>query len=240
MDRSISIVVPVYNEGVLVWRSIRRLIAALKIHKYRRYEIILIENGSRDDSLKYCQQLSQQYPKQVMTSQLDYPSYGQAIKTGILMAKNELIVIFNVDYWDVNFLTEALTLMPPAEIVVGSKTLVTSRDERPAIRKLTTYFFNSLIRLIFNFQGTDTHGIKVIDRDLAVRLVKKCRALNELLDTELILRACREKRRYFELPVKVHEVRPSRYNNWRRAYNTSIDMLTVFKTKIYDLSHQRR
>jgi glycosyltransferase involved in cell wall biosynthesis len=240
MNRSVSIVIPVHNEGFFVYRSTRSLIEKLKNKKFAQFEIVLIENGSSDNSLEMCHKLKDKFPQIINVIEQPIASYGQAIKTGILAATKQHVVIFNVDLWDINFLIEAKSLMPPAEIVVGSKTLAASRDERPISRRLMTYFFNSFLKIVFNFQGTDTHGIKIIDRELAVRLVKKCRALNELLDTELILRICRENHRYFELPIRVKEVRPSRYNNFRRAKNTLADISTVFRTKIYDLSHLRR
>jgi glycosyltransferase involved in cell wall biosynthesis len=238
--QSVSIVIPVYNESLYLQRSVKRLVKALTLQHTGAQEIILVENGSRDDSLAVCHKLQKRYPKLIKVLTLGSASFGQALKAGINAATMEYVVIFNADFWSVDFMEKALSLMPPATVVVASKTLVMSRDRRPFIRRWVTYIFNSILRLIFNFQGTDTHGIKVMSREAIAKLINVCRAKNELLDTELIIRLSRKRNIYLELPIEVKETRPSRYNNWSRLYNTMIDIYTVFGSKLYDLSRHRR
>lgn len=228
----ISAIIPVYNEEKYLNNSIEKLIAKLKKNEkfIPTYEILLIENGSKDNSFNECRKLEKKY-NFVKTFSLNSPSYGQAIKTGILKAKNRIIVVFNVDFWDINFLKKGLKLIDRCDIVIGSKTLIPTKDQRPLYRSLTTYFFNALLRIIFNFPGTDTHGLKIMKKGSILPLVKRCYARNELFDTELILRACKEKLTLAELPVNVKEIRPSRYNNIKRIYNTSKDLSLIFKAK---------
>lgn len=240
--RALSIIIPVYNEGEFLKSSITNLIKRIKKEKTfssLKYEILLVENGSRDDSLQKCKNLERNCGV-VKTYHLGFSSYGEAIKMGILKAKYPLVVIFNVDYWDIDFLKRALELIDKCDIVVGSKTLIPSRDKRPLLRKETTYFFNLLLRIIFNFPGTDTHGLKVLRKDKIIPLAKRCYAQRELFDTEMILRACKQKLVLTELAVEVKEVRPSRYNNLRRIYNTSRDLFTIFNYKYLNGVFYRR
>ncbi|VYS79458.1 putative glycosyltransferase EpsJ [Blautia hansenii] len=54
----LSVIVPVYNTRVYLERCIESLVK----QTYLRLEIILVDDGSKDGSEKYCDQLVGQYP----------------------------------------------------------------------------------------------------------------------------------------------------------------------------------
>ena len=228
-----SIIIPVYNEEAILEKQIALLLKSLKIHfpspRYR-WEIIFVENGSQDNSRKIIEKLATKNPA-IKPLYLPSPSYGQALKLGLEKVKHPISVIFNLDFFDLSFLQKALPLVPACDIIIGSKTLSSSRDKRPISRSLTTYFFNILLRIIFNYPGTDTHGIKVLKQKPISSILPKIIAKNELFDTELVLRAHRQGLIITELPVEVSEIRSSRYNNLKRIRNTFIDGCLIFKKK---------
>ena len=71
------------------------------------YEIILIENGSTDASFRLCEYLAKKYSV-IVVRKLVVKSYGSAVKKGLELAKGKIIVLFNVDYFDVDFLKKSL------------------------------------------------------------------------------------------------------------------------------------
>lgn len=230
--KNFSIVIPAYNEETVLEKSLLSLANKLKIEfPSNTYEILLIENGSQDQTLAIAKNLSSKF-KFLRVFHLPKPSYGGALRKGILEAKNENLVIFNVDFWNISFLKKALKLLENDDIIIGSKTLIASQDLRPLHRRLLTHFFNILLKIFFNFPGSDTHGIKVFKKRRFIPLVKKCRAYHELFDTELILRASKKGLILTELPIRVREIRPTRYNNLKRAINTLKDLILIFKTKL--------
>lgn len=232
-NNKFSIIIPVYNEERFLKKSIDSLVEEINRDKFLsffKYEILLIDNGSSDDSLKTCEDLGRKYDF-FKVYHLHQTSYGQAIKKGILEAKHFSLVIFNVDYWDIDFLKIALSLIDKCDIVIGSKTLVSSGDQRPWHRRQITYFFNAFLKIFLNFPGSDTHGIKVMKRKKVIPLTSHIYSQNELFDTELILKASKQNFVLTELPVDVKEVRPSRYNNSKRIYNTLKDLFIIFKFK---------
>ena len=158
-------------------------------------------------------------------------SYGAALKRGILAAKFDRVAIVNVDFWDLKFLRRAHQLLGVCDIVNGSKALIASRDGRPFIRRQLTVWFNILLRIGFGFPGTDTHGIKFFRRRPFLPLAKNCLTQNELFDTELVLRGCKLGLILAELPITVREIRPTRYNPWRRIGNTLTDIGLIVKYK---------
>ena len=44
------------------------------------------------------------------------PDYGEALRTGLLEASGEIAVIFDVDYYDLDFLKEALELLDASDV----------------------------------------------------------------------------------------------------------------------------
>lgn len=230
--KKFSIVIPAYNEEAILEKSLLSLISKLKTEfPPNTYEILLIENGSQDQTLAIAKSLALKF-KFFQVFHLSKPSYGGALRKGILEAKNENLVIFNVDFWDISFLKKALKLLANADIVIGSKTLIASHDLRPLHRRLLTHFFNVALKILFNFPGSDTHGIKVFKKKKFVPLMKKCQAYHELFDTELILRASKKGLVLTELPIKVREIRPTRYNNLKRGINTLKDLILIFRAKL--------
>ena len=53
----LSIIIPVYN----AMHTIQRCVDSIEKAKYKDYEIILIEDGSKDNSLSICRRLSEKY-----------------------------------------------------------------------------------------------------------------------------------------------------------------------------------
>lgn len=226
---NVSIIFPVHNEAKLLVHSLRSLLNELKKHFNEPFEIILVENGSWDDSWNICREFQKKFPDLVQISHLSNPSYGHAIREGIFLSKSEYIILFNVDFWDVQFLVKSIKLLSSCDIVVGSKTLIMSKDERPFIRKQITYWFNVLLRAFYNFPGTDTHGIKALKKKTILPIAHSCYPLNELYDTQLVLRACKKRLTYIEIPISVKEKRPSRYSPVKRTINLIYDLIIIFK-----------
>jgi len=226
---SVSIVMPIHNEDKSLAHSLYLLLKSLKKNVKTQYEVILIENGSIDKSWDICNEFKKKYPDIIQTVHLSTRSYGLAIREGIYQSNCDHIILFNVDFWSISFLLKSIELLGSCDIVVGSKTLITSNDNRPLLRRQITYWFNVLLRAFYNFPGTDTHGIKALKKKSILPIAKSCYPLRELYDTQLVLRACKKKLMYIEIPVSVSEKRPTRYPALRRTINLLHDLVVIFK-----------
>jgi glycosyltransferase involved in cell wall biosynthesis len=223
----LTVLIPVYNEEVILVRSVTALIKALEPLKLD-YELLICENGSTDNTAALARALMAEHP-QIRLESLPEAGYGRALRYGIAEARGSFIVVFNIDFWDVGFLQQALELLESCDLVVGSKAAPGSRDRRPFFRRMITRSFTLLLRILFSFQGTDTHGIKVFRADRIVPVVQACETNNEILDTEILLRANRSGLRLCEIPVSVQEMRPSRYSLWRRVPSTFVDLIWLIR-----------
>ncbi len=217
---------PAHNEAELLETSVRAVVAGLR-REGRQYELLVVENGSRDGTRALADRLARDLPE-VRVHSLPRPDYGLALRTGLLTATGDVVVTFDVDYYDLGFLRDALALLErnadPVDLVVASKRAAGARDKRPRSRRVVTAGFTMLLRLGFGVRVSDTHGMKVMRRAALEPLARQCRFGTDLFDTELVLRAERAGAAVAELPVDVEERRPSRTPVWRRVPRTLLGL----------------
>jgi glycosyltransferase involved in cell wall biosynthesis len=218
----LSIVMPAHNERALLESSVGDVADGLRAAG-RAFELLVVENGSADGTLALAQRLADDVPE-VRVHTLPEADYGQALRTGLLAATGDVVITFDVDYYDLGFLGDALALMTdgdqPADIVLASKRAPGARDERPFVRRMVTATFSLLLRVAFGLRVSDTHGMKALRRAAVEPIARRCRFGTDLFDTELVLRAERVGLAIAELPVAVEERRPSRTPIWRRVPRT--------------------
>jgi glycosyltransferase involved in cell wall biosynthesis len=224
----ISIVMPAYNEAAMLETSVRAVVDGMRALG-RPFEVHVVENGSTDGTPAIAARLAEEIDE-VVTHSMRAADYGEALRTGLLEARGGIGVIFDVDYYDLGFLKQALELLDPADsptgpaIVVGSKRAPGARDDRSSLRRTATSVFSLILRRGFGLHVSDTHGMKVLNL-LALRdAVKACRSGADLFDTELILRAEHSGLVTAEVPVAVSELRPSRTSIARRVPRTLVGL----------------
>lgn len=228
---SISIVIPLYNEDKIVRRELRILKEGLSRVSLEDYEILLIENGSTDNTKQIVDKLAKD-DRKIRAFHLKKASYGNAIKKGIGEAKYENIFQFSIDFKSVDFIKKALELSPSFDIVVGSKLLPKSKDTRPLSRRLMTKLVAVLIKML-GYEGTDTHGLKYYKRKEISSIIDKIEVKHHFFDTELILRAQKLGVKITEVPVVVEEIRRARFPLLIRAkqvFTELVQLMLVSKT----------
>jgi glycosyltransferase involved in cell wall biosynthesis len=212
---------PAFNEAELLERSVGEVVVGLR-RLAAPFEVVIVQNGSRDDTPGIADALASTHPE-VSARHLRVADYGEALRDGLLAARGEVVVNFDVDYYDLDFVSDARDRLDAEDapaIVVGSKRAEGARDERSAVRRIVTWGFSSTLRVGFGLQVSDTHGMKAMRRSAVVPLAQACHSGTDLFDTELILRAQRAGLRAVELPVVCVERRPSRSPIWRRVPRT--------------------
>jgi glycosyltransferase involved in cell wall biosynthesis len=207
----LTVVLPAHNEADMLEESVREVATGLR-ERGRSFEIVVVENGSSDDTAAIANRLAGEFPE-LRALSLPEPDYGRALRAGLLAAVGAVVVNFDVDFCDLGFLDRAVPLVEPADgpaVVVGSKSMAGSDDTRTWQRRLVTGVFSSLLHYGFGLSVSDTHGVKAMRREAVAPLARHCRFGQDLFDTELILRAERAGLRSAEIPVEVIEKRPAR------------------------------
>jgi glycosyltransferase involved in cell wall biosynthesis len=215
----ISIVIPIYNEQAILHAAVVDLRERLAPLGWA-YEIILAENGSRDDTIMIATELSEKYPELRMLS-VGEPNYGKALRQGIIAARGEFVLCDEIDLCDTEFHRRAVEILESgrADMVIGSKLLGGAKDERPLFRHLASIVYTNILRSLLGFRGTDTHGLKAFRRETLLPVVNACLVEKDVFASELSIRAYRADLSVIEIPVRVMEKRPPSINLFKRVPN---------------------
>ncbi len=214
----VSIVIPVYNEEGILQGSVLELQQKLKPFGWS-YEILLCENGSRDRTVEIGKHMEAEHAPQVRMLSIGQPNYGLAMKTGILEARGTFVICDEIDLCDTEFYARALALLERSdtELVVGSKAMVGSNDQRPLFRRMATRVYNGMLRAVCQYSGTDTHGLKAFRREALTDTARRCVLDRDVFASEFVIRAHREGKKVLEIPFTVREKRPPSINLVKRV-----------------------
>lgn len=214
---SVSVVIPVHNEAGYLPPAIDRLFSELATVD-ADVAVVLAENGSTDGTAEVATQLIADRPA-LSVIELPTADYGAAMRAGFLAATTEWVVNFDIDYFSGAFLTTALA-QEDADIVLASKRAPGSDDRRSPFRRVATWGFNLLLRVLFRSGVSDTHGMKALRTKVVQDVAPAVVSTTDLFDTELVLRAERAGYRILEVPVVVEEQRESKSRLWKRVPRT--------------------
>jgi len=222
----LSVVLPAHNEVGLLGATVTSLVAGLD-DRAVSYEIVVVENGSTDGTLRLARLLAAQLAS-VKVLSLPNGDYGAALSAGFRAARGQVIASFDVDYYDLGFLDVALELVRSkgSQLVLASKRVTGSADRRPLRRRLLTAGFTQVLRLTLALEVSDAHGMKVVSRALDP-VIEQCSMRGSLFDVEMVLRAERASLEIVEVPATVIERRTPRSPVAKRAIESAIGIIRL-------------
>lgn len=224
MKTKLSIIFPTRNEEEIIKKTLSDVLGYLKNKKYT-YEILMVLNGCEDKTEEIIKQyqLNNKYLKIYKSK----AGYGYALKEGLKKSVGDYIVIFNVDFYDLNMLDLVDIDLYGKDFVIGSKMAHWSTDKRPLLRRIVSTLFNIYLKIMFGFKGSDTHGIKIMKRRVVDSVLKKCKTVSGIVDTEFVIRAQKLGFKFADFPVYLEEVRLPRFIN--RFLDTPRDINNLHK-----------
>ena len=93
MDGKISIIIPVYNVSSYIDRCVKRILN----QTYNNYEVILVDDGSTDDSYTKILDWSRKYPEKIRVFSQNNMGAGPARNRGLDEAISEYITFIDSD-----------------------------------------------------------------------------------------------------------------------------------------------
>lgn len=93
-DAEISIVVPALNEAENLPTLLERIDAALR---GRAYEVLIIDDGSRDQTPGVCKDLEQRFPVELIVRDAPVGGLSGAVLLGLSRASGEYLVVMDAD-----------------------------------------------------------------------------------------------------------------------------------------------
>lgn len=236
MGKIISVIVPAYNEEETIIRKIKETIKTLESYKSLDYEIIIIDDGSTDDTYNLVKEFSQKFNEKIRAETYQ-PNQGKgnALKRGTLLAKGDYILYMDADLdihpdQTIGFLK--LLEESGADAVVGSKTIKGSKAKVPLKRKILSGGYYFLVKLLFSLPVTDTQtGFKLFRKRALAECISRTSISGYAFDLELLAVLNAKKYKTIEGPVKINQSRMRRIN-LRDVFLIFRDTILIF-TRFY-------
>ena len=210
----ISIVIPLYNEEYSIKDVVDR------IPNHRLLEIIIVDDGSTDNSVKKIKEIKDKNIKIIQHEKNQ--GYGAALLSGLKHAIGDIIITMDSD--GQHNPEEIPNLIKPiidiqADLVVGSRYLGSSNYKVPLHARVGEYIISICLQLLYHQKVRNNQsGFRALNSQ-HVKIFNNIRDTKFGLCTEILFKAVHNKLRIFEVPININV----------REYGTSrVDLFKIF------------
>ena len=221
----LSVVIPCFNEEQRLPRTIEQIEAYLDGRK-TPYELILVDDGSSDETRRVMEAAAQRHPGVRIELLPHNRGKGRALAVGVKAASGDEILVTDADLstpiQELDKLQAAL--QSGAGIAIASRALRGSRVEvsQPIYRVLMGKGFNLIVQAVLLPGIWDTQcGFKLFRADVAHRVFANLITDGFGYDPEVLYRARKQGVRITEVPVVWRNSAPTKVS----AVRSSLDML---------------
>jgi dolichol-phosphate mannosyltransferase len=203
VNRTLSVVIPAYNEATNIVQTldhVHRALADLDVDA----EILVVDDGSTDGTGTLVLQVADRVPSVRLLRHASNRGFGAAYRTGVDLASRAHIVMVHGDNaWSAETLHELFGHVGTADIVVGytrrmwhSRTLV-----RTALSKTFTWLVNGITGNRLRYYN----GLQIHRADVLKALSIESHGFG--FQAEVLVKALRQTSTYLEIPMDLTERR---------------------------------
>jgi len=230
---ALSVVIPAFNEA----RRIGPTLAAVRSWLESRAvpaEIIVVDDGSRDGTADRAREALAGFEGSRIIAVPENRGKGAAVRTGVLEARGDLILVSDADLSTPIEEVEKLRarIEEGADIVIGSRALLGAdlQVRQRALRESMGKFFNRLVRGLVLKGVPDTQcGFKLFHREAARAVFSESRVCGFCFDVEILALASRQGLCVRQVPVV-----------WRNSPHSRVRLIRSSLRMIADLVRLRR
>jgi dolichyl-phosphate beta-glucosyltransferase len=199
----VSIVIPLHNEQHRMYENITKVIRYGEKYLGMQFEILLVDNGSTDDTYLYAKQLQATY-RPVKAFSLAVRSKAAAVKHGMLQARGAWRYMCDVDLsTPIENLFEFIHASKQGwDVIIGSREHPQSRVDTTSKRWLIGRIFHLLVKCTVGMDYRDTQcGFKLFNGRAAEQIFSHMQCTSMAFDVEVLYLA--QKMGYYctEVPV---------------------------------------
>ncbi len=186
LESALSVVLPAHNEEANIEFVVRRCLEVLP-RLVRDFEIVVVDDGSRDATPQIVDRLAAEEPRVVALHHEVNRGYGDALMTGFAHTRGDYVMFMDSDrQFDIADLERLLPYVGRYDIVAGYR--IRRRD--PPLRLLYARIFNLAVRLFFGLRLRDIDcAFKVFRGDLLRDI--RLEFGGALINTEILAKARR-------------------------------------------------
>ena len=181
---ALSVVLPAYNEEVLLDSCVRQLHTALTTLRVSA-EIIIVNDGSRDRTKEIADQLVKNLAGVIVVHQINQ-GIGGAFRTGTQRATGEYLIL-----WPADMPAEPADLAPytrqfgQADVIVGVRE---ARLGYNLLMRMNAWLYPKIVATLFGLHLRDVNWIHAYRRDLFTKIQLTQRGIPMLVEALVRLR----------------------------------------------------
>jgi len=206
----LSVVIPAYNEEERLRRHMPGIVEFLR-GKGLKFEIIVVNDGSKDGTARAIGELTGTYPMVRLISLEPNRGKGGAVRAGMLSATGRFVLFTDADQsTPIGEMDKLLKeLESGCDVAIGSRAVRGAEVKQPQAwyRAWAGKLFGWGTKLLCIRGIADTQcGFKAMTREVAQKVFSQVTSDTAIFDIEMLVVATREGCRITEVPVKwVHD-----------------------------------
>lgn len=220
----VSIIIPAFNEAL---RLPTTLLLTSDYLEGKDYEIIVVDDGSNDETASVVLKMSKLRPKIRLISLSKNEGKGKAVRVGLSEAKYSICGFIDADgATPIEELDKLLkALQEGFDIAIGSRALKESKVETLIYRRVFGRVFNFFVNLISVPGIADTQcGFKFFKNEAFKKISPHLTCNRFGFDVEILLLARKLKLRIAEVPIK-----------WTNIPGSKVNLLTDSTQMFFDI-----
>jgi dolichyl-phosphate beta-glucosyltransferase len=215
--KSLSVIIPFYNEKKRIKKTLKQIIKYKKIIKT---EFILVNDGSNDKSELIVKDYLKNEKNIKLINLKKNNGKGYALKKGIEKSKNEWVLTTDVDFSvplnQIFIWIKKNYLKKNCKVYFGSRSHKKSKVMAKLHRIFIGIIFKFIIYIILGIKVKDTQcGYKLYKKNIAKVIFKKLQTKRFEHDLEIVLHCKKSNYNIIELPVK-----------WTHKSNSKVNLFT--------------
>lgn len=237
MTRSLSIIIPAYNEEVRLPDTLLKVTNYLAQGNWLFTEILVVDDGSRDRTAEVAEGFGRNgCPVRVLRNPGNRGK-GYSVRHGMLEAKGEWLLLTDADLStpieELDKLWRAIE-NEPVEIAIGSRAIDRSLIgvHQPAFREKAGQLFNWAMRRLLRLNIRDTQcGFKLFRADAAREVFTRQKLDRFGFDAEVLFIARKLGGSILEIPVRWNNAEGSKVS----LLNGATSFLDLLRVRLNDL-----
>ena len=183
--RELSVFFPAFNEEANIERTVANGLEALRTFGLDRFEVIVVDDGSRDATSAIADRLAEQHAEVRVVHHPVNEGYGAALRTGFASADLDWVFFSDGDgQFDLRELAGFLDAAELSDAVVGYR--IDRADHLG--RKVNTWLWGLLVGVAFRIPVRDIDcAFKLLSRDVLTR-IGPLTSSGAMISTELLAR----------------------------------------------------
>ena len=195
MDRTISFLIPAYNDESTIAKAVREAHAVGK-KVSKKFEIVVVNDGSNDKTGSHLAALAATMKELRIITHSINQGYGRTIKELYYAGKMEWLFSVPGDYQvGAKELMKVLPFIPEKDMIIGWR----KNRQDPRMRLFQSWIYNVLLRLLYQIPFHDINSVRLIRRKLIGNIQLESRSA--FVDAELTIKLQRLGKAIIETPI---------------------------------------